>query len=137
LEDRREWVEPEHGILSIARQCALAGVSRSSYYYERLGTESEENLALMKVIDGLYLERPFYGAPWMTDWLRERGYAVNHKRVERLMRVMGLQATLPGPHTSRPHPEHRVSLYVLRDVEIKRPNQVWCADMTSVPMTAG
>lgn len=137
LERRREWIEPKHGILSIARQCALAGVSRSSYYYEPLGTESEENLALMKVIDRLYLRRPFYGAPRMTDWLREWGYCVNHKRVERLMRVMGLQASVPGPHTSRPHPQRRVYPYLLRDVEIERPNQVWCADITYVPMRQG
>ncbi len=84
--------------MSIARQCALAGVSRSSYHYKPLGTESEENLALMRVIDGLYLRRPFYGAPRMTDWLQEMGFGVNHKRVERLMRVTGLQVKPPQPH---------------------------------------
>lgn len=134
---RREWIEPEHGRLSIAQQCRLLGVSRSSYYYEPLGTESEENLELMRVIDGLYLRRPFYGGPRMTDWLRELGFGVNHKRVARLMRVMGLAATLPGPHTSRRHPEHRIYPYLLRGLTIERPNQVWCADITYVPMTAG
>lgn len=137
LERRRAWIEPEHERLSIARQCTLIGVSRSSYYYQPLGMESEENLALMRVIDRLYLKRPFYGVPRMTDWLRELGFGVNHKRVERLMRVMGLQATLPGPHTSRSHPRHRIYPYLLRGLKIERPNQVWCADITYVPMTAG
>jgi putative transposase len=137
VEDRREWIKPKHGKLSIVRQCTLAGLSRSSYYYEPLGAETEANLALMRVIDGLYLKRPFYGAPRMTDWLRELGFGVNHKRVERLMRLMGLQATLPGPHTSRPHPQHPVYPYLLRDLEVERPNQVWCADITYVPMRRG
>jgi putative transposase len=137
LEDRREWIEPKHLMLSIARQCALVGVSRSSYYYEPLGAEREENLNLMRVLDRLYLKRPFYGVPRMTDWLRELGYRVNHKRVERLMRLMGLQATLPGPHTSQPHPEHVIYPYLLRDLKVERPNQVWCADITYVPMRRG
>lgn len=124
-------------MLSIVRQCALAGLSRSSYYYEPLGTETEENLDLMRVIDRLYLKRPFYGAPRMTDWLRELGHRINHKRVERLMQVMGLQATLPGPHTSRGHPEHRIYPYLLRDLTFERPNQVWCADITYVAMRRG
>lgn len=137
LEKRREWIEPKDVMLSIVRQCTLAGLSRSSYYYERLGAETAENLALMRVIDGLYLKRPFYGAPRITDWLRALGYRVNHKRVERLMRVMGLQATLPGPHTSRPHPAHVIYPYLLRDLQVERPNQVWCADITYVPMRRG
>lgn len=137
VEARRAWIEHSHTRLSIVRQCDLAGVSRSSYYYEPLGTETAENLAVMRVIDQLYLEQPFYGAPRMTDWLRDLGYPVNHKRVERLMRIMGLQAILPGPHTSRPHPEHRVYPYLLRDLAVERLNQVWCADITYVPMSRG
>ena len=134
---RREWIKAQDVTLSIVRQCTLAGLSRSSYYYEPLGTESEGNLDLMRVIDRLYLKRPFYGAPRMTDWLRELGYGVNHKRVERLMGVMGLQATLPGPHTSRRHPEHRIYPYLLRDLTVERPNQVWCSDITYVAMRRG
>jgi putative transposase len=121
----------------VARQYALAGLSRSSYYHEPSGIESEENLALMRVIDELYLKRPFYGAPRMTLWLMELGYQVNHKRVERLMRLMGLQALVPGPHTSRPHPEHVVYPYLLRGLTISAPNEVWCADITYVPMRRG
>jgi putative transposase len=115
----------------------LVGLSRSSYYHESLGTESPENLALMRVIDELYLKRPFYGAPRMTLWLRELGHEVNHKRVERLMRIMGLQAIVPGPHTSRPHPEHVVYPYLLRGLTILAPDEVWCADITYVPMRRG
>jgi len=94
-------------VLSVVEQCALAGLARSTYYYEPV-VASEENLKLMRVIDELYLKRPFYGSPRMTDWLGDLGWVVNEKRVARLMRVMGLQAVLPGPHTSRPHPEHRI-----------------------------
>jgi putative transposase len=122
----------------VARQCALAGLSRSSYYHQSLpGIESEENLALMRMIDELYLKRPFYGAPRMTHWLMQLGYRINHKRVERLMRLMELQAIVPGPHTSKPHPEHVVYPYLLRGLAISVPNQVWCADITYVPMRRG
>ena len=91
----------------------------------------------MRVIDEVYMDRPFYGSPSMTQALRTMGYCVNHKRVERLMRVMGLQAVVPGPHTSRPHPEHKIYPYLLRDLAVVRPNQVWCADITYVPMRKG
>jgi len=102
-----------------------------------MGTESVQNLLLMRRIDELYLKRPFYGSPRMADWLRALGWAVNDKRVARLMRLMGLQAIVPGPHTSRPHPEHRVYPYLLRNLEIRVPNRVWCADITYIPMRLG
>jgi len=102
-----------------------------------MGTESPENLRLMRKIDELYLKRPFYGSPRMTDWLEDLGWVVNEKRVARLMRLMGLQAVLPGPHTSRPHPEHRIYPYLLRGLKIHAPNEVWCADITYLPMRHG
>jgi len=102
-----------------------------------MGVESEENLRLMRRIDELYLKRPFYGYPRMTRWLRELGWVVNPKRVARLMRVMGLQATLPGPHTSKPHPQHKIYPYLLRGLQIAAPGQVWCADITYVPLMSG
>ncbi len=123
--------------MSVAQQCALIELSRSSYYYEPTATESPENLRLMRKIDELYLKRPFFGSPRMTDWLRDLGWAVNEKRVARLMRLMGLQAVLPGPHTRRPHPEHRIYPYLLRGMQIRAPDQVWCADITYVPMRRG
>jgi putative transposase len=91
----------------------------------------------MRLLDEMYLERPFYGVPRMTVWLQEKGHAVNHKRVERLMRLMGLQAIVPGPHTSRPHPAHRVYPYLLEGMKIKDPDEVWCADITYIPMRRG
>lgn len=106
-------------------------------YYAPNAGESRENLALMRRIDAQYLDTPFYGVPRMTWWLNAPGYGVNHKRVARLMRLMGLQGTLPGPHTSRPHPEHVKYPYLLRDLTIDAPGQVWCADITFVPMPRG
>ena len=136
LTTRREWIELGYRELSVVEQCGLAGLGRSTYYYEP-AVKSEENLELMRMIDELYMRRPFYGSPRMTDWLCDLGWVVNEKRVARLMRVMGLQATLPGPHTSRPHPEHRIYPYLLRGMKIERPNQVWCSDITYVPMRRG
>lgn len=135
-EARRGWIHAAGASLSIGQQCALVGLARSTYYYEPV-PEHDENLALMRLLDELYLQRPFYGVPRMTDWLQTLGHAVNHKRVARLMRVMGLQAVVPGPHTSRRQPEHRVYPYLLRTLEVGRPNQVWCADITYVPMRRG
>lgn len=118
----------------------LAGVARSSYYYQPRPTESLDNLRVMGVIDSEYLKHPYYGSPRMTLALRDQGYQVNHKRVERLMRVMGLSASwriVPGPHTSRPHPDHRVYPYLLKGLAIQTPNEVWCADITYIPMSLG
>jgi putative transposase len=91
----------------------------------------------MRLIDEQYMRHPEYGYPRMTDWLRERGYPVNHKRVSRLMRRMGLQAITPGPHTSKPTPGHKIYPYLLRNVEIERANQVWSTDITYIPMRSG
>lgn len=133
---RRGWLHAACTTVSIARRCALVGLARSTHYYEPV-PERAENLLLMRFIDELFLERPFYGVPRMTDWLRTVGHAVNHKRVARLMRLMNLQAVVPGPHTSQPHPTHTVYPYLLRDLVVERPNHVWCADITYVPMRRG
>lgn len=135
--ERRTWIDPSHPHLSVSRQCALLSVSRSSVYYTPCAGESLENLAIMRWIDAQYLKTPFYGVPSMTLELNAQGYGVNRKRVARLMRVMGLQATVPGPHTSRPHPEHEIYPYLLRGLEIAAPRQVWCADITYIPMLRG
>ena len=135
--DRRGWVEHTHPGLSISRQCALLDVSRSSVYYTPNTSESQENLALMRLIDEEYFRRPFYGVPRITHWLKCQGHYVNHKRVARLMRVMGLQAAVPGPHTSKPHPEHTIYPYLLRDLVVSVPDSVWCADITYIPMRRG
>lgn len=122
----------------MARQCKLLGLSRSSFYYRpREDAENPENLRLMRQIDRIYTKWPFYGSPRITDELRHQRWPVNEKRVARLMRRMGLQAIVPGPHTSRPHPEHPVYPYLLRDLEIREANQVWCSDVTYIPMKQG
>jgi putative transposase len=121
----------------ISRQCALLQLPRSSAYYTPNESESPENLALMRRIDEQYLKTPFYGAPRITWRLNQEGFVVNHKRVARLMQVMGLQATLPGPHTSIPHPEHRIYPYLLRGMEVRASCEVWSADITYIPMSRG
>lgn len=135
--ERRALVERSHPALPVARQCALLGVARSSMYYTPNTGESPENLACMALIDRLYTEHPCRGVPQMTDCLQRLGHAVNHKRVARLMGMMGLQATVPGPHTSVPHPEHKKYPYLLRDLAVEAPDQVWCADITYIPMPRG
>lgn len=135
-DQKRTLVEPNHPTLSVTRQCQLVDLSRSAYYYEP-AQESEENLMLMRLIDEHYLTTPFYGSRKMTELLRLEGFPVNRKRVQRLMRLMGLEAIFPGPNTSQPHPAHRVYPYLLRGMEITRPCQVWSADITYVPMPRG
>jgi len=132
---RRNWIEAAKAY-SIRRQCRLAEISRSVFYYAPVA-ESAEDLLLMRLIDEQYMKHPEYGQPRMTDWLRYEGYVVNHKRVARLMRQMGLQAITPGPHTSKPAPDHKIYPYLLRDIEIERVNQVWSTDITFVPMQMG
>src|SRR5690606_39315836 len=122
-------VEPDHPALSLRRQCELLGLNRSSLYYEPVG-ESAENLHLMRLIDEQYLRTPFYGWPRMTAHLRRQGYAVNAKRIRRLMQKMGLQAIYPKPKTSRADKKHKKYPYLLRGLAITRPNFVWCADST-------
>ena len=105
-------IEPAHPQISIARQCDLVGLPRSTYYYQAQG-ESAENLTLMRLLDKQYTDTPYYGVRRMTAWLRSQGYAVNHKRVARLLRTMGLETIYPKPRLSEPHPAHRVYPYLL------------------------
>jgi putative transposase len=111
-------------------------LSRSSYYYEP-ATESTENLALMALIDREYTDHPFHGSRGMTAWLRREGHAVNRKRVQRLMRLMGLEAVYPKPRLSVAGAGHPVYPYLLRNVVIERPDQVWSTDITYIPMPQG
>ena len=135
-EAKRELIEPGHPQLSIARQCDLVGLLRSTYYYQAQG-ESAENLYLMHLLDRQYTDTPYYGVRRMTAWLRSQGYAVNHKRVARLLRTMGLETLYPKPRTSQPHPAHRVYPYLLRGVPSSRVNQVWSTDITYIRLHAG
>ena len=111
-------------MLSVSQQCALLGLSRSSYYYEP-ATETGENLALMALIDREYTDHPFLGSRRMTNWLQNEGHAVNRKRVQRLMRLMGLEAVYPKPRLSVGGAGHKVYPYLLRNVAIERVDQVW------------
>ncbi len=133
---RRQMVDREHPSLSLVRQRALLGVSRSSIYY-RPRAPSAEDLYLMGEIDRQYLETPFYGSRRMKAWLERSGVRVSRKRVQRLMRAMGLRAIYRRPSTSRRSPENPVYPYLLRNVRITRPNQVWAADITYLPMARG
>jgi putative transposase len=129
-------IELNHPEISVRRQCDLLGLNRSSFYYQPVG-ESELNLTLMRLIDAQYTQTPFYGWPKMTVYLQQLGYPINHKRVQRLMQLMGLQAIYPKPRTSTPAPEHKIYPYLLRGLKITRPNQVWSADITYVPLPKG
>ncbi len=129
-------IDPGHGRLSIARQCNLVSISRSSYYYEGKG-ESPLNLKLMRLIDQQFLATPWYGSRQMTRYLRRLGYRVVRKRIRRLMLLIGLSPIYQKPRTSDPHPDHRIYPYLLRDLVIDRPNQVWCTDITYIPMRHG
>jgi len=121
--------------LSIVEQCRLLKLVRSTLYY-RAAPVSTDDLAVMRRIDELYLATPFYGSRRMVAVLRRDGWAVNRKRVRRLMRLMGLEAIYQKPNTSRRHPEHKVYPYLLRGLVIDRPNQVWCADIPLIRFAA-
>jgi putative transposase len=129
-------VDPEKPTLSIARQCRLLNIRRSSFYYRSKPVKAED-LELMRLMDEQYLKTPIWGSRSMRNHLRRLGYKINRKRVQRLMRLMGLEAIYPKPRTSRPHPDHKIYPYLLRDLSIDRANQVWAADITYIPMSRG
>jgi putative transposase len=129
-------VDPKAPSLSIAKQCRLLNLQRSSYYYRPKPVKAED-LELMRLIDEQYLKTPTWGSRSMRNHLRRLGYKINRKRIQRLMRLMGLEAIYPRPKTSRPHPEHKVYPYLLRNLNIERPNQVWSTDITYLPMNRG
>ena len=134
--DRRELLDRDHGQLSIRRQCALLGVARSSVYRRRQAA-NDNDAGLMRRIDELFTSWPFLGSRRMTEMLRAEGRSVNRKRVQRLMRKMGIAALGPKPRTTKPGPGHKIFPYLLRGLVIDRPNQVWAADITYVPIGRG
>lgn len=136
IEARRALIEPGHETLSIRRQCELLDLPRSTRYYQP-ATESDENLLLMRLIDQEYLRVPIYGSRKMIRTLAQHGYRVNRKRVQRLMRIMGLQGLAPRRNTSRPAKGHRVFPYLLRGVSITHADHVWSADITYIPLRGG
>ena len=129
-------MEEDHPHLSIVEQCDLLGLSRSSYYYAPTAVSTDE-MKLRVIVDEIYTERPHYGSRNITVVLRAMGYEVNRKRVQGIMRDMGIAGTQPGPHTSKPHPEHRKFPYLLRNMTITGPLQVWSTDITYIPLVNG
>lgn len=136
VEEKRLLIESDNSQIPIYRQCDLIGLVRSSYYYEPAG-ETGYNLLLMRLLDEQYTRTPFYGVPRMTEWLRSQGYIVNHKRVERLMGIMGLQAIYPKPKLSKGLDNTRKYPYLLRGLHIDKPDQVWCTDITYIRLRQG
>ena len=134
--DRRAMVERPGVDLSVRRQCALLNLARSGVYRPK-PVIGADDLALMRRIDELHLELPFYGSRRMTFELNKEGRGVNRKRVQRLMRVMGIEALVPRPGTSKPAPGHKIYPYLLRGLAIAEPNHVWAADITYIPMARG
>ena len=126
---RKQMIEPELREPSISRQCQLLSLSRSSFYYAPVPI-SAEDLELMRLIDEQYLETPTFGSRSMVRHFWRQGRKVNRKRIQRLMRIMGIEAVYPKPHTSRPHPQHRIYPYLLRNLTIDHANQVWAADIS-------
>ena len=135
MKQRRALIEAS-ATPSMRRQCDLLSVTRSSVYYEPVDLDDEE-LALMRRIDELHLKHPFFGSRMMAQTLKAEGTAMNRKRAQRLMRVMGLESAAPKPNTSKPAPEHPLYPYLLRGLTISRPNQVWATDITYIPMAYG
>lgn len=134
--ERRAMIDPNHAHLSIAAQCRLIAIGRSTFYYRPV-PESDETLTLMRAIDAAFLDCPWYGSRQMARHLCREGWDVGRRRLRRLMRLMGLAPIYQRPRTSDPHPEHRVYPYLLRDLLITEPDHVWCADVTYLPMRRG
>ena len=134
--ERLALVDHDDAALPVVAQCRLLKVSRSTLYYQPVPVSSDD-LAVMRRMDELHLAWPFYGSRRMAAVLRREGWAVNRKRAKRLMRVMAIEAIYQKPNTSLSHPDHRVYPYLLRRLVIDRPNQVWCADITYIPMAKG
>jgi putative transposase len=134
---RQGWISGEEP-LPIARQCRLAGVNRATHYaHQRPPPVAEDDLQMLRLIDEEYTRHPFFGSRRRVIFLRNQGWPVNRKRVQRLMNHLGLAGWVPGPHTSQPHPMHPVYPYLLRGVEVVRPNQVWSTDIMYLRLVRG
>ena len=134
--EKKTMIAPAHPNLSIVRQCKILELSRSAFYYTPVGID-EETLVIMAAIDQAFTKYPFFGSRQLQAYLRRDGIVVGRHRVRRLMRLMGLEAVYKRPRTSQPHPAHRVYPYLLKGMIIDHPNQVWCADITYIPVRRG
>lgn len=133
---RRGLIEPSHPELSIFRQCELIHLPRSSYYFQP-ATESPENLEIMRLIDEEYMQHPSYGSRKYVPYLKDNGFIVNRKRVLRLMRLMRIFPIYPKPNLSKPGQGHKIYPYLLRNLPINQPDQVWSTDITYIPIRGG
>jgi putative transposase len=134
---RQSWISREEA-LPVRRQCALVNVSRATHdAHQRPRPVDEQEVGMLRLIDEEYTRHPFFGSRRMVQVLRAHGWAVNRKRVQRLMQHLGLAGMMPGPHTSQPHPEHPVYPYLLRGMAIDRPNQAWSTDITYIRLAQG
>ena len=129
-------IRKENTNLSLTRQCKLLKISRSSIYYTPVGFD-QATIDLMHEIDRIFTKYPFFGSRQITAYLPQSGFSAGRHRIRRLMAIMGLQAIYKGPNTSKKHPQHRVYPYLLRKLAITRPNQVWCSDITYIPVKRG
>ena len=136
VQEKKGLIDPSHHELSTSHQCKLIRLNRSCYYFQPAG-ESAENLRIMRLIDEEYMRRPFYGSRKFVAYLKEKGFAINRKKVLRLMRMMGLCPIYPKPNLSKQEKSHKIYPYLLRDLSITEPNQVWSTDITYIPMREG
>ena len=134
--ERKTMINRDRPDLSLTKQCQLLKISRSSLYYTPVGVNAE-TLELMNEIDRVFTKYPFFGSRQITAYLPRNGFNAGRHRVRRLMGLMGLQAIYKGPNTSKKHPQHRIYPYLLRKLPITRPNQVWCSDITYIPVRRG
>lgn len=132
----RAAIEPDHPSISIARQCELLGFSRAAYYYRPMAAD-DNDLACMRVMDEVFTKHPFFGSRRLRDELQSRGFGIGRDHVRHLMRLMGLEAIYPKKHLSLQDKENRVYPYLLRDVAIMRPDQVWATDITYIRLRHG
>ena len=138
VSEKVKCIDGRNKTLSISRQCELLQLPRSSYYRPRSSlAEGPDNLELMRLVDEEFLRHPFYGNRKMKVYLNRRGFPVNRKRVQRLMRLMGLESIAPKPNTSRHHKENKVYPYLLNKMSITEPDQVWCSDITYIRLAHG
>jgi putative transposase len=138
VSEKRVCIQPETPGLSIVRQCELLVLPRSSYYWpDEPSKISQEDLELMRLIDEEYMRHPFYGSRKIRIYLKRQGYSVSRKRVQRLMRKMGIQSLAPKPNTSSRRKDHKIYPYLLKGMNINRSNMVWCSDITYIRLSGG
>lgn len=136
VEEKKLWIDKKQPGLSVAAQCKLLGISRSSYYYRQVPV-SESELRLMRRVDELYTSWPFYGSRKITEELKKEGHGINRKHVQRIMRCLGLASNQPGPNTSKSHPEHIKFPYLLNGLVLLSPLEVWSTDITYIRLPQG